>query len=66
MDPTSSQIIGIVFVGAGILDPVLGILVVGPRVEDERARKIVIGGLLASGATMIALGVCFLAGLFGS
>jgi len=59
------QIVGITFVVLGILDPLLGIFVVAPRMPDENKRQVLKLALLASGALLITLGALLLAGVLG-
>lgn len=66
MDPSTSQIVGIVLIGIGIMDPVFGFLVVGPRISDPGKRRTVTMALVASGLTMIGMGVAFISGAFSS
>jgi len=58
-------IVGITFVVLGILDPLLGIFVVAPRMPDENKRQVLKLALLASGAILITLGALLLAGVLG-
>ncbi len=59
------QLVGIVFVTVGILDPLVGIFIVGPRIADERRRQVVVFALVGSGATLVTLGALFLTGVLG-
>ncbi|MFN7976473.1 MAG: hypothetical protein U0166_29750 [Acidobacteriota bacterium] len=60
-----NQLVGMILIGVGVLDPILGFFVVAPRVPDPAKKKVVVGALLTSGALMVALGGAFLAGAFG-
>lgn len=64
MDQATSQIVGIVLIGAGIMDPVIGFLVIGPRIPDPGKRQMVTMALVTSGLMMIGLGIAFLTGAF--
>ena len=47
----------------GIIDPLIGVFVIGPRMPDARTRRIVLGGLVGSGALLVVLGLLLLAGV---
>jgi len=63
LDQATSQMIGIILIGVGILDPVIGLFLVGPKIPDPRKRSAVILALVGSGTLMIGLGMAFLAGM---
>lgn len=58
------QVIGVVLVVLGVLDPLLGVLLVAPRLPRPETRRTVILALVASGLIMMGLGTAFLGGLF--
>lgn len=66
MDDNIRLTIGAVLVGFGILDPLVGVLLVAPRIPDEAKRRVVTLALVASGAVTLVLGVLFLTGVLGS
>jgi hypothetical protein len=59
------MVAGLVLIAAGVLDPLVGLLVVAPRVVDPGRRRIVVTAFLASAALLICLGAAFLAGVVG-
>lgn len=65
MDDSVRLAIGAILVGFGILDPLVGLLVVAPRIPDEAKRRVVTLALVASGAVTLVLGVLFLIGVLG-
>ena len=58
------QILGVVLILVALLDAVLGIVVIGPRIADPRAGRSVMTGLLIGAAVMATIGVALLAGAF--
>jgi hypothetical protein len=58
------ELIGWLLIAAGLLEPVVGVLLVGPRIPDERRRLMLHVALITSGMLMVGLGVAFLLGLF--
>ena len=60
---TMQQILGVVLILVALLDAVLGIFVIGPRIADPRAGRSVMTGLLIGAAVMATIGVALLAGL---
>lgn len=65
MDDNTRQMVGIILIAVGFLDPVLGFFVLAPRVPDENKKKVVVMALVGSGLTMMAVGALILAGLLG-
>ncbi len=65
MDQQTSMIVGLVLIGLGLLDPVLGALVVAPRVPERSRRMAVVIAFVLSGVVMVTLGVAFLTRLIG-
>ncbi len=65
MTDTVRLIVGITFIVLGILDPILGIFVVAPRMPDQNKRRVLTLALIASGAILITLGTLLLAGALG-
>ena len=65
MDESTAKLVGMVLVALGLMDPLLGVLLIGPRIEDRSKRSIVVGSLVLSGLLMMGLGVMFLMGVFG-
>jgi len=51
-------------VAAGVLDLLVGYLLICPKVEDPRTRKILMNGFVVSGFLMAVLGAAFLLGAF--
>ena len=64
MDPETSRLVGMILIGVGIMDPVIGVFLIAPKTKDPRARTIVTGSLVASGLVMIGIGAAMLMGLF--
>ena len=62
---STAQIVGLVFLFAGVVDLVLGFFVVGPRIPDESRRRIVQIALTLGAVTLLALGTAFLSGAIG-
>jgi hypothetical protein len=58
-----ASLVGIVLIAVGILDPLLGVLLVGPRIPDPTRRKIVVGSLVGSGAILVVIGALVLGGV---
>jgi hypothetical protein len=58
-----SLIAGLMLIAVGVLDPLVGLLVVAPRVPDAARRRIVVVAFLSSAVVLIGLGVAFLAGV---
>lgn len=58
-----TRIVGWVLVLVGVLDPLLGILLVAPRTPDPGKRRVLIAALGTSGIACLLLGAAFLAGL---
>lgn len=58
-----AEIVGLVLITLGVLDPLLAILVIGPRVPDPERRKWLTVVLSLSGVVLMALGVLILAGV---
>lgn len=56
--------VGWALVVIGMTEPVMGYLLVGPRIRDERQRNMVTMSMATSGVLMIGLGIAFLTGLF--
>lgn len=65
MTDTVRLIVGITFIVLGILDPLLGIFVVAPRMPDQNKRRVLTLALIASGAILITLGTLLLTGVLG-
>lgn len=65
MTDTVRLIVGITFIVLGILDPILGIFVVAPRMPDQNKRRVLTLALIASGAILITLGTLLLTGVLG-
>jgi hypothetical protein len=63
MDDHTGLMAGIMLIAVGVLDPLVGLLVVAPRVPDLARRRIVVAAFLASALVLIGLGAAFLAGL---
>ena len=63
MDDHASLIAGIMLITVGVLDPLVGLLVVAPRIPDAPRRRIVVAAFLASAVFLIGLGSAFLAGI---
>ena len=60
---SQAQIVGTVLILVGIADPLVALLVLGPRIADPRRRRIVVASLFASGALALGLAAAFLAGV---
>ena len=58
----TSMLIGIVLILVAVLDVVLGLLVVAPRVKEE-ARPVLRAAFVLGSLVMLGLGVAFLIGL---
>ena len=58
---STHQIVGIALLCTGLLDIVLALVVVGPRLPEERRRFVQLA-LLTGAVLMIALGTAFLSG----
>lgn len=56
-------LVGSVLIFTGILDIILGVLVIGPRIADENQRRVVLGALTAGAVLMFALGALFATGV---
>lgn len=65
MTDTARLIVGITFIVLGILDPLLGIFVVAPRMPDQNKRRVLTLALIASGAILITLGTLLLTSVLG-
>lgn len=61
---TSGQIVGIALLFAGIVDLLLGLVIVGPRVPDESRRRVVQIAITLGAVLLLALGTAFLSGAF--
>lgn len=59
----TSEIIGLVLIAAGLLDAVMARFVVGPRIEDQRQRSMVVASLILSGVMMVLVGGAILGGV---
>lgn len=66
MDDNVRLTVGAILVEFGILDPLVGLLFVGPRIPDETRRRVVTLALVASGAVSIVLGLLLLIGSLGA
>ncbi len=58
----TSMLIGIVLILVAVLDVVLGLLVVAPRVKEE-SRPVLRAAFVLGSLVMLGLGVAFLIGL---
>lgn len=59
---TSGQIVGIALLCTGLVDLLLGFVVVGPRVPNESRRRVVQIALTLGAVVLLALGTAFLSG----
>jgi hypothetical protein len=66
VDDDVRQLVGGILIAVGILDPLLGIFVVGPRIRDESKRRLAIVALVGSAAVLVTLGLLFLVGALGT
>jgi UPF0716 family protein affecting phage T7 exclusion len=64
VDSQTSLIAGIMLIAVGVLDPLVGLLVVAPRFPDVARRRMVAAAFLASAVVLIGLGAAFLGGVF--
>jgi hypothetical protein len=62
---TPGQIVGLALVLTGLLDLVLGLAVVGRRIQEGRQRRIVQLALVTGAVALLGLGTAFLAGALG-
>lgn len=59
---SSNQIIGTVLLVTALVDVVLGVVVVGPRIPDPDSRRTVLLALLLGAGVLTGLGISFLVG----
>lgn len=59
----TNQLVGLILIVVGALDPLIGMFLIAPRIPDENRRRMVTISLVASGAVMTGLGVAFLLGV---
>ena len=58
------HMVGWLLIIVGMMEPVLGYFLVGPRIPDPRQRNMITMSMASSGVLMIGLGIAFLLGLF--
>jgi hypothetical protein len=63
MTHASRELVGWALIGCGVLDVVMGLLVLAPRLPEGRRRAVVVA-MAGSGGLMLSLGGCFLGGVF--
>ena len=61
----TSQIVGIAFIFSGLVDLVIGFVVIGPRVPDAGRRRILQIVFTVGAALLLAFGIAFLTGALG-
>ncbi|MBI2070602.1 MAG: hypothetical protein HYT79_08370 [Elusimicrobia bacterium] len=58
--------IGLVLMALGAFDAfAVGPLIIGPRIQDEKERRVIIKALMAAGVLMMFLGAAIYLGFFG-
>ncbi len=61
------SVVGWALIAVGLLEPVIGYLLVAPRLpEGSQQRTIIVVGMATSGVLMILLGIAFLLGVLGA
>jgi len=58
------QMAGLALIAVGVLDPILGLFVVGPRIADPARRRVLVATLVGSGALLLVIGALMVAGIF--
>jgi len=58
------KVVGVALIGFGLLDPLLALFVIGPRIPDPAKRRVLVATLFGSGALLLVIGVLMLAGVF--
>ena len=61
---TTAQFIGTALIGAGALDCVVAVAVLGPRLSSSAPRRMVVAGMISGGVVVALVGVAFLLGVF--
>lgn len=56
------QIIGLVLILTALVDVVVGLLIVGPRIANPQSRRLVTMALIAGAGILGALGIAFFVG----
>jgi hypothetical protein len=59
---TPMQVAGLALIAVGVLDPILGFFVIGPRIADPDKRRVLVATLAGSGALMLVIGALLVAG----
>ena len=62
---STDQIVGIALIFSGLVDLVLGFVVIGPRAPDDRRRRILQTAFTLGAALLVAFGAAFLTGALG-
>ena len=50
------NMVGLVLIGVGVFDTVLGLFVIGPRIPDPKTRKVVQRAIVAGALMCFAIG----------
>jgi hypothetical protein len=59
---TTQQIIGIVLILAAVIDVIVGLVIIGPRITNADSRRVVTLALIAGSGILAAIGIALLLG----
>lgn len=58
------KLAGLALIVVGVVDPLLGLFVIGPRIPDPAKRRVLVATLVGSGALLLVVGALMVAGVF--
>jgi hypothetical protein len=58
------KLAGLALIAVGVLDPLLGLFVIGPRILDPAKRRVLVATLVGSGVLLLVVGALMVAGVF--
>ena len=59
----SATILGLALIAAGVMDCLVAVAFVGPRIPEPGKRQVVVMAVASGGAMMVLVGVAFLLGV---